>query len=176
MVSRLCEKIHLFFDTLHYIWEYKRTQNVVNTFILILFVLLLGLIELKRNSILPAGFLPELPLNPFYAVYTAFSLLLIVEVINLIFVVPASVSRSVGKQLEILTLYFLRNAFKELIHFSEPIKLSGHMEPLLRIGAYGLGALLLFIFIHYYYRQQFLREERQTGTRIFYFVGAKKAV
>ncbi len=177
MLNRLCEGMHLVFDELHYIWECKKTQHVVNALLLIFFVVLLGLIELKRNSLLPAGLFPSLPTNPFYAVYLTFSLLLVVEVINLIFVVPASVSRSVGKQLEILILYFLRNAFKELIHFTEPIRLSGHMEPLLRIGAYGLGALLIFICVSYYYRQQFKRQKSQAeGVRIFHFVGAKKAV
>jgi len=177
MLSRLCEWTHLVFDELHYVWECKRTQHVVNTVLLLLFVLLLGLIELKRNGVLPAGTLPTLPTNPFYAVYLTFSLLLVVEVVNLIFVVPASVSRSVGKQLEILILYFLRNAFKELIHFTEPIRLSGHFEPLLRIGAYGLGALLIFICVGLYYRQQLTRQKSgEEGVRIFHFVGAKKAV
>mgnify|MGYP000373735764 CR=1 FL=1 len=177
MMNRLCEWSHLVFDELHYVWECKKTQHVVNAVLLVFFVLLLGVIELKRNSILPAGFLPELPTNPFYAVYLTFSLLLVVEIINLIFVVPASVSRSVGKQLEILILYFLRNAFKELIHFTEPIRLTGHIEPLLRIGAYGMGALLIFICVSYYYRQQLKRQKSQAeGVRIFHFVGAKKAV
>ena len=177
MLSRLCEWTHLVFDELHYVWECKRTQHVVNTVLLLLFVLLLGLIELKRNGVLPAGTLPTLPTNPFYAVYLTFSLLLVVEVVNLIFVVPASVSRSVGKQLEILILYFLRNAFKELIHFTEPIRLSGHFDPLLRIGAYGLGALLIFICVGLYYRQQLTRQKSgEEGIRIFHFVGAKKAV
>jgi hypothetical protein len=169
--------MHLVFDELHYVWECKNTQHVVNAVLLVFFIVLLGLIELKRNGLLPAGFLSELPTNPFYAVYLTFSLLLVVEVINLIFVVPESVSRSVGKQLEILILYFLRNAFKELIHFTEPINLTGHIDPLLHIGAYGLGALLIFICVSYYYRQQFKRQKSQTeGVLIFQFVGAKKAV
>lgn len=177
MLNRLCEWTHLVFDELHYIWECKKTQNVVNALLLIFFVVLLGLIELKRNSLLPADLFPELPTNPFYAVYLTFSLLLVVEIVNLIFVVPASVSRSVGKQLEILILYFLRNAFKELINFTEPIQLSGHMDALLKIGAYGLGALLIFICVSYYYRQQVKRQKSQAeGVRIFHFVGAKKAV
>ena len=143
MLNRLCEWMHLGFDELNYLWEQKRTQNVVNTFILIFFVSLLGLIEFKRNGLLPAGLFPGLPTNPFYAVYYTFSFLLVVEVIKLIFVLPASVSRSVGKQLEILTLYFLRNAFKELINFTEPIRISGHIDALLHLGSLRCGRTVL---------------------------------
>ncbi len=70
----------------------------------------------------------------------------------------------------------MRNAFKELIHFSEPIKLAGQMDAVLRIGAYGLGELIIFILLSFYYNQQVKREDAGSGEVVFMFVGAKKLV
>ncbi len=175
-MSALIEKIHQAYDPLHYYWEHKSTQRAVTAGLIGLFVVSLLIIELNRLSLLPDSVGRHLPVNPFYAVNLAFSLLLLTEVISLIFILPCSVSRAVGKQFEILALIFLRHAFKELIHFTEPIRLSGQMDAVLRIGAYGIGALTIFVLLNFYYRQQFIREEAGRGQVVFLFVGAKKLV
>ncbi len=175
-MSYLIEKIHHAYDPLHCFWERTSTQRMVTTILIGVFVVSLLGIELNRNSLLPGNLGQIVPTNPFYAVHLAFSLLLLAEVISLIFLLPCSVSRAVGKQFEILALIFLRNAFKELIHFSEPIKLAGQMDAVLRIGAYGLGALLIFVLLNFYYRQQVKREDKGSGEVLFLFVGAKKMV
>ncbi len=175
-MSIFIEKVHHIFDPLHYIWEHRKTQRAVTTILIGVFVVSLLLIECNRNNLLPAQLGGILPTNPFYSVHLAFSLLLLSEVISLIFILPCSVSRAVGKQFEILALIFLRNAFKELIHFSEPIKLAGQMDAVLRIGAYGLGALIIFVVLSFYYRQQVKREDTGSGEVVFLFVGAKKLV
>lgn len=175
-MSMLIEKVHHLYDPLHYYWEHKRTQRTVTTVLIVVFVCSLLAIELNRHSLLPESVGVFLPVNPFYAVHLAFSLLLLAEVISLIFILPCSVSRAVGKQFEILALIFLRNAFKELIHFSEPIQLAGQMDAVLRIGAYGLGALIIFVLLGFYYNQQVKREDSGVGEVVFLFVGAKKLV
>lgn len=175
-MSNFIEKIHHAYDPLHYYWEHKSTQRAVTSILIGVFVISLLAIELNRNSLLPEVIGSFIPTNPFYSVHLAFSLLLLAEIISLIFILPCSVSRAVGKQFEILALIFLRNAFKELIHFSEPIKLAGQMDAVLRIGAYGLGALLIFILLSFYYNQQVKREDTGSGQVVFMFVGAKKFV
>jgi hypothetical protein len=175
-VSTIIEKVHYIYDPLHYCWEHKSTQRAVTTILIGVFVVSLLTIELNRNSLLPENVGNFLPTNPFYSVHLAFSLLLLAEVISLIFILPCSVSRAVGKQFEILALIFLRNAFKELIHFSEPIRLAGQMDAVLRIGAYGLGALIIFVSLSFYYNQQVKREDTGSGEVVFMFVGAKKLV
>ncbi|MFP4397648.1 MAG: hypothetical protein ACLFPY_06135 [Desulfonatronovibrio sp.] len=175
-MSTIIEKVHHLYDPLHYYWEHKRTQRTVTTVLIAVFVFSLLAIELNRHSLLPGSVGGLLPVNPFYAVHLAFSLLLLAEVISLIFILPCSVSRAVGKQFEILALIFLRNAFKELIHFSEPIQLAGQMDAVLRIGAYGLGALIIFVLLGFYYNQQVKREDSGAGEVVFLFVGAKKLV
>jgi len=175
-LSIFIEKVHHIYDPLHYYWEHKTTQRAVTAILIGVFVVSLLLIEFNRFGLLPEILGSKLPTNPFYAVHLAFSLLLLAEVISLIFILPCSVSRAVGKQFEILALIFLRNAFKELIHFSEPIRLAGQMDAVLRIGAYGLGALIIFVLLSFYYNQQVKRENKSSGRVLFMFVGAKKMV
>ncbi len=176
MMDRISELVNFIFDPLHYSWEHKKTQKIIAGLLILVFVISLAGIELKRNGV-AFGQLSWLPSNPFYAVQIAFSLLLIFEVLSLIFVLPCSVSRAVAKQFEILSLIFLRNCFKQLINFSEPIQFANHGETLLRIGGYALGALIIFALVGFFYAQENKREdERGKKAELFYFVAAKKAV
>ena len=81
------------------------------------------------------------PTSHFYAIHLAFTLILVLEVMSLVFIIPSSLSQSMGKQFEILTLILLRNAFKELAHLTEPVSVAGDMTPVLYIGISGKGAL-----------------------------------
>ncbi len=171
------------FDPLHFWWEKEETQKRVATFIIIAFLVWLSLIELKRNGLLsantPFSFVPN---NPFYAVHLAFSLLLVFEVVTFIFILPCSVTKAVAMQLEILSLIFLRNCFKLLIEFNEPVDFSAHLELIYQIAAYSLGALTLFGILaiyHGYVLRSHIEGEKLTrddGLVIYYFVGFKKAV
>ncbi len=174
-MDRIYEFVNFIFDPLHYYWEHKNTQKIIAGLLIVVFLLSLLGIELKRHGLLYWD-LSWLPSNPFYAVQIAFSLLLIIEVLGLIFVLPCSISRAVGKQFEILSLIFLRNCFKQLINFSEPVQFSNHLDTLLRIGTYGLGALAIFALMGIFYAQEVKREKRRENVALFYFVSSKKAV
>lgn len=174
-MDRISELVNFIFDPLHYAWEHRRTQKIVAGLLIFVFLITLAGIELKRNGLV-FGQLSWLPSNPFYAVQVAFSLLLIIEVLSLIFVLPCSVSRAVAKQFEILSLIFLRNCFKQLVNFSEPIQFANHGETLLRIGSYALGALLIFALMGFFYAQEVKREGHKGKKDLFYFVAAKKSV
>ncbi len=170
------------FDPLHFWWEREDTQKSVASLIIVTFLVWLSLIELKRNGmVFPAGdIFPLVPKNPFDAVHLAFSLLLIFEVVTFIFVLPCSFSKAVAKQLEILSLIFLRNCFKLLVEFDEPVDFSAHLELIYQIGAYSLGALLLFgilaIYHGYLLRAHPTDEAKEDAMTVYYFVGAKKAI
>jgi hypothetical protein len=76
---------------------------------------------------------------------------LILEVISLIFTIRCSFSRSVGKQFEILAIILMRNAFKELSYFPEPITFAGNEQGVLIILSDGFGSLLIFALLGCYY-------------------------
>jgi hypothetical protein len=145
---------------------------------LVLFFLL-GLlsIELKRQGLMPSAVKGLIPNNHFYAVQAAFTVVLILEVISLVFTLPCSFSRSVGKQFEILSLILMRNAFKSLAQFPEPISFTGNQETILHIVSDGFGALLVFALLGYYYLVQGrASEEAMKPADLFSFVSAKKGI
>ena len=111
------------------------------------------------------------------AINLAFTLVLILEVISLIFTLPCSISKAVGKQFEILALIFLRSAFKALVDFPEPITITGHEQELWIILADGGGAIAIFALLGLYtlLRRQ-LDETLAGGPMLYKFVASKKLV
>lgn len=124
-------------------WENDRTQRNVGIALVAAFLAGLLTIELQRRGLMPPPLDTLTPSNHFYAVDLAFTLVLVLEVISLIFTLPCSFSRSVGKQFEILALILLRDSFKELSAFPEPITVAGNVDPVLLIVAYAFGSLII---------------------------------
>ena len=148
------------------------------SFGLVLFFLIsIICIELNRRNVLPNYFASAVPKNHFFAVQAAFTVVLILEVISLVFTIPCSFSRSVGKQFEILALILMRNAFKELSYFPEPITFIGNEHAVMNILSDGFGALLIFALLGYYYIVQArTKDERMEPTDLYSFVAAKKGI
>lgn len=173
----LFERCTYIFDPLHHYWEHERMHRKISVLLVLLFLFSLLAIELKRQGILPAGLAALVPGNHFYAIQTAFTVVLILEIISLIFTLPCSFSQSVGKQFEILSLILMRNAFKELSSLPEPITFAGNEDAILRILSDGFGALLLFALLGVYYRIQPLQHgESGKPADLFSFVAAKKGI
>ena len=165
------------FDPLHNFWENHATQRIVAGLLVLIFLLSLGLIELNRQGLLPPTFAASLPLTHYMAINLAFTLVLILEVISLIFTLPCSISKALGKQFEILALIFLRSSFKELTLLPEPIAIAGHIDVLWRILSDGVGAIVIFAMLGVYAKMLRKTEEKQmSGVTLFSFVAAKKMV
>ena len=149
----------------------------ISLFLVIFFLAGLFLIELKRLGFLPNQFTAYVPTSHFSAIEAAFTVVLILEVISLIFTIPCSFSRSVGKQFELLALILMRNAFKELSYFPEPISYAGNEEAIIRILSDGFGALLIFALLGFYYIiHKRKSEEQMKPADLFSFVAAKKGL
>ena len=140
------------FDWLHHSWERATTQRRVALLILWVYLLALLGVELNRQAMLPPWLAGVTPTSHFYAIHLAFTLILVLEVMSLVFIIPSSLSQSMGKQFEILTLILLRNAFKELAHLPEPVSVAGDMTPVLYIAISGTGALLVYLCLGLYKR------------------------
>lgn len=163
------------FDPLHHYWEHDRTQKAVAGFLVFVFILALGVIEMKRQGWLSGSLAEMVPTSHYMAINLAFTLVLVLEVISLIFTLPCSVSKAVGKQFEILALILLRSAFKALADFPEPITITGHEQELWIIITDGGGAIAIFALLGVYtlLRRQ-LDETISGGVPLFKFVAAKK--
>ncbi|PID77341.1 MAG: hypothetical protein CSB24_02000 [Deltaproteobacteria bacterium] len=176
-MSIIHEKITYIFDPLHHLWEHEKIHKKISLALVIFFLLSLVMIEANRQGLVPAFLSQLLPKNHFHAVQMAFTVVLILEVISLIFTIPCSFSKSVGKQFEILSMILMRNAFKELSYFAEPITYEGNQEAILRILSNGFGALLIFALLGVYYRiQSRSTEESMKPSVMFEFVAAKKGI
>lgn len=175
-MNSLFARITYIFDPLQTFYVHERLYRKISFSLVFLFICSLAVIELNRQGLLPADLAALLPRNHFYAVHAAFTVILILEVISLIFVLPCSFSRSLGKQFEILSLILIRNAFKELSNFAEPLVYLGNEDKVLHILANGFGALLIFALLGVYYKIQKRSEEDSHQIDLYGFVASKKAI
>jgi len=165
------------FDNIHLYWKKETTHRSVSAALVIIFILSLAMIEINRQGLLPIGLSNKIPTNHYMAINLAFSLVLILEVISLIFTLPGSMSKALGKQFEILALIFLRSSFKELSALPEPINIGGHLDVLWHILSYGGGAIAIFALLGMYLRTlKHLDEALFPGPTLDRFIKAKKSV
>ncbi len=144
-------------------WKDARTQRRVGNVLVWAFLGALLVIEASRRGLLPPPLAGLVPTNHFHAVSTAFSVLLGFEILGLVFVLPESISDSLGKQFEILSIILLRESFQEFVHFDEPIRWELVSASLLPIVTDAFGGLLTFVAIGSFYRLQ--RHRRITNTQ-----------
>lgn len=179
-MNYIFEKITYIFDPLHHLWEEEKMHRKISLFLVVFFLAGLLLIELKRQGVITGTFAEFIPYSHFSAIQKAFTVVLILEVISLIFTLPCSFSRSVGKQFELLALILLRNAFKELSYLPEPISFTGNEQAVLRIVTDGFGALIIFALLGVYYLIQQSKDEgsdeSMRSADLFSFVAAKKGL
>jgi hypothetical protein len=176
-MSYLYDKITYIFDPLQHLWEHEKMHRKISFGLVLFFLFSIISIELNRRNLLPGSLALIVPKNHFFAVQAAFTVVLILEVISLVFTIPCSFSRSVGKQFEILALILMRNAFKELSYFPEPITFLGNEQAILNILSDGFGALLIFALLGYYYKVQArTADEKMQPTDLYSFVAAKKGI
>ncbi|NDV24890.1 hypothetical protein [Desulfovibrio sp. JC022] len=163
------------FDPLHAFWKNEKTERAVAGILIACFLAALLGIELGRQGLLPEAIAAKTPTSHYAAVGIAFTLVLVLEVISFIFVLPCSLSKSVGKQLEILCLILIRNSFKELVNFPEPITFTGDMTPIYQILSDGVGAFAVFVLLGVYYRIQKPLPKLKPSFK-FRYVASKKLV
>ncbi len=151
LIYKLEPLVHIY-DWLHQQWEHPRTERGIPLIIFIIFIVALSGIECNRQGLLPPELAAITPRNHFHAINLAFTLILGAELMGLIMSLSSSLSRSLGKQFEILALILLRNAFKVLSSLPEPVHIGTDYEPLLHIAFSASGALFIFICLGFYYR------------------------
>jgi hypothetical protein len=164
------------FDTLESGWESPRAKRAVGALLVASFAGSLVLIELQRLGLLPEALRGRIPVRHFYAVDTAFTLLLLLEVVSLIFSLSHSFSDSLGKQFEILSLILLRETFHGFKEFGEPIAWENVRAGLLPMASDAAGALLVFVLLGAFYRAQRHRPITSDSAEQRDFVATKKVI
>ena len=90
----------------------RRVEGYLVTTALVLFGLHLALYG--AHAIWGLGLPDSLFAHPLQTLYTPFSVILIAEVYLLVYYLPTSFARSLGKQIEIVALIEIRSVFKDL--------------------------------------------------------------
>ncbi len=135
------------FDVFKRLYESKRSLNATSIVLVLAFVICSLLSVLVLLDYINLGHYQSKFQNPFFSIEIVFTLLLIVELFGLIFILPQSVARSVGKQFELLSLIFLRDGFKEFSHIGTDFSWHHLQDSLLPMVVYGFGAIAIFSII-----------------------------
>lgn len=173
LIARL-EPLTNVYDFIHHVWERPRSQRLMAAIIFFVFVGALIGIECNREGLFPQWLANVVPTNHFHAINLAFTLILAMEVMGLILSISCSLSRSLGKQFEIMVLILLRNAFKELAYLPEPVSLAMGPEPIFRIAISATTALAIFVCLGYYHqlrsKQNYIKSPQE---RMLYVISKK---
>lgn len=176
IMTILLGRVDRIFDSLEHFWEHKQTKRTAANVLIIAFLAALFLIEFRRQGWLPEELALMVPSSHYYAINIAFSMLLGLEVLGLVFSLANSLSDSVGKQFEILSLILLRQSFEEFIHFNEPLVWVETSKPVLHILSNAGGGLLIFLLLGLYYKLQQHRVITQSSVSTADFIASKKLV
>lgn len=140
--------------------------------------LLIALVDFKILNITDTSGLLR---NPIVAIYTPFSFILIYEVYLLVYYLPKSINKYIGKQYEIITLILIRRIYKDLskIKFTPDwFEIKGNLQFTYDI----VGTIILFYLIFYFYKLNQKKEEKDKDEKailtpeVANFVETKKII
>ena len=161
---KLLDLVQHAYRPLHEFWESRRTNYFLSGVLVSVFVLCMVVALANYLGWLPAGSLLG-RVHFLQAVEISFTLLLFFEMISLVFVIPQSIANSIGKQIEILSLVLLRSSFKEFSHYQFQLPLQSQLESVYKMVSDGVGALLVFLLLSFYYGVQRHRAITAEGDR-----------
>ena len=173
MMLRTLEFFGNIFDSVQSIMDHPRMQRRLSAGIFWIFIAALASVEAKRLGILSPELAIHTPNNYWQAINLAFTLILVLELLSLVFAIACSFSRALAKQFQILGLILLRNAFKELSHLHEPIDIALDWTPILHIGILGASALVIFICLGVYHRLPQPTSPMESDMRMRYVLSKK---
>ncbi len=153
MLSPLYQRAENLFDHIHRLWETTVTHRWISRVLALVFLVAALTGWAVEKAWLPARGILSFFSTPFVAIELAFGLLLITEIFSLIFVLPVSVARSVGKQFELLSLIFIRYAFKEFSHIHQ-LDWADMKHVITAMFIYAFGSAMVFAMVGVLYKIQ----------------------
>jgi len=173
MNLRFLEFFGNIFDRVHYAVEHPKMQRCLSTGVFWAFIISLAGVEAKHMGFLPSCLAAYIPSSHLEAINIAFTLILILELLSLVFIISCSLSKALAKQFQILALILLRNAFKELTHLHEPINIAMDWQVVLNIGILGVAALCIFSCLGLYHRLPQPTSHLESDMRMRYVLAKK---
>ena len=163
-----------FYNKIEDYWQGDKNHRILGNILVITFLGSLLLIYLKRSGFIGEPVAAYIPIKYFSAIVLAFMALLVFEVFSLIFILPGSVSGSMLKQFEIFSLILLRDVFKSIETFPEPISWNHVTQAIYPMAFDAGGALLIFIGIYYIRKLQLHQSITADSKKQNQFIEVKK--
>jgi len=170
LILNISDKIFGFIKRL---WKSHRVNKLISYALVFVFISSIIISYLDRANLISLGKWDESFSNPFFAIEISFTLLLILELLSLIFVLPESVAKSVGKQFELLSLIFMRAGFKEFSHIHS-FDWNTFPKEVIYMFAYAFGALAIFVIMGLNYKLQMHSRLTNTEDDRVEFIQSKK--
>ncbi len=168
--------INFLFDKIEEFWESKIFKTAISVGLFAVFAVISLAIYLKYVGVLPAEISRLVPSSHLYPIRLTFSMLLVYEVLSMVFSLKYSVSNALGKQIEILSLIILRDGFKDLVYFDEPLSLMTNLKPMGILLSDIFGAVVILIILGYYYKIQSHIPITTSEDEQYSFVSVKKCL
>ncbi len=176
MIEKSYDYINVTFDRIEKFWESEKFRSFVAFTLFSVFVVVALITQLKISGILSTGFLSFIPSSHLYSIRLTFSMLLAYEILSMVFSLKNSVSNSIGKQIEILSLVILRHGFKDLVYFDEPLSMLSNIKPMTVFLSDVFGGLIILIILGYYYRMQIHLPITASEDEKYSFITVKKGL
>ncbi|MDI1317230.1 hypothetical protein [Flavobacterium sp.] len=152
-----------------------KSEKVVVTIAIISFIVHLFLIFLVDfNWINPNDFSGLLK-SPMVAIYTPFSFILLYEAYLLVYYLPKSTTKYIGKQYEIITLIIIRRIFKDLYKLEFTSDWFSKKDNIL-FTLDVLAVLILFYLIYVFYKILEVKQRPKISIEVEKFIELKKII
>ena len=153
----------------------ERSEKVIIYIAIISFVfhlLLIAFVDLKWIKVDDiAGLLK----NPLVAIYTPFSFILLYEAYLLVYYLPKSTTKYIGKQYEIITLIIIRRIFKDFYKLEFTNNWFSKKEDIL-FTLDVVAVVILFYLIYVFYKSVNIKPQQKTSIELEKFISLKKII
>lgn len=170
-MSQLITKI---FDKSEGYWESKQNSRNLSYVLVAVFIISL-LIGIGNYFHVFRSFYLLSNIKFTDAIEFSFNFLLFFEMIGLVFVIPQSISNSIAKQFQIMSLIFLRTSFEELSNLSLNSTFQEQFTIIYRMASDAGAALIIFSLTGWFYSLQKHRQITDETERTK-FINLKKII
>ncbi len=174
-MNRFNKLINLLFDKLLSEKTKDKSEKVIIYIAIISFIVHLLLIAIVQlNWIRPSDFSGLLK-NPLVAIYTPFSFILLYEAYLLVYYLPKSTTKYIGKQYEIITLIIIRRIFKDFYKLEFTKDWFATKEDVI-FTLDVVAVLILFYLIYVFYKTVDVKPSRKISIEVEKFINLKKII
>ena len=153
----------------------EKSEKVIVYIAIISFIIHLILIAfVALNWISPSDFAGLLK-NPMVAIYTPFSFILLYEAYLLVYYLPKSTTKYIGKQYEIITLIIIRRIFKDLYKLEFTTDWFNKKDDVLFVFDV-VAVLILFYLIYLFYKIVDVKPRLEVSADVQSFIKLKKII